>query len=33
MKKPLTEEEQEEIRQRAIAAIEAGNIILLPDEH
>jgi len=33
MKKPLTEEEQEEIRQRAIAAIEAGNIRLLPDEH
>lgn len=26
MIKPLTEEEQEEIRQRAIAAIEAGNI-------
>jgi len=32
MEKPLTEEEQEEICQRAIAAIEAGNIIFLPDD-
>jgi len=27
MKKPLTEEEQEEFRQKAIAAIDAGNVV------